>query len=262
MTELKLPLDFERLPEFWQLAEALRNAQVVAEKAQGQEARAMGEAEVAEMSMLLWLRLWVVLGYLARTTNRPGWLNASGERQVNAAFRQFGEDCPPVKVLEAGTLLRGGEDGYYCDLFTATNKHLAGDFLSKEERGNRRSLPARSKNVIAHEAMQQSQLLPPEVFRKRGGEKMQQREIDRSMILIITLDRCLKLRPRFKSTFTEGLLADACHVIETTKPEDLEAFYETLAERWDHPATPKSADDILRDWERVYDVMGVMKREG
>jgi hypothetical protein len=242
MTELKLPLDFERLPEFWQLAEALRNTR----------STPVSEPELNETAVLLWMRLWIVLGYLARTTNRPGWLNAPGQRQLNQAFRQFGEDCPPVEILIAGTLLRRGNDGCYCDLFTATNRHLAGDHLTKEERGNRRSLPARNKNVIAHEAFQQSQLLPAEVFRKRDGQAMIQREIDRSMVLIITLDRCLKQRARFKSNFTEGLLADAHQVIETTPQEELDAFYGWLAEKWDHPAVPKSADEILRDWDRIF----------
>jgi len=251
MTELRLPLDFERLPEFWQLTEALRNA-----RRNTTPISTVNELELNETALQLWLRLWIVLGYLARTTNRPGWLNATGQRQVNQAFRQFGDDCPPVEILVAGTLLRrenDGCDGCYCDLFTVTNRHLAGDHLSKEERGNRRSLPSRSKNVIAHEAFQQSQLLSPEVFRKRDGNTMCQREIDRSMVLIITLDRCLKQRARFKSNFTEGLLADACHVIETTPQAELDAFYGWLAEKWDHPAIPKSADEILRDWTRVFE---------
>ena len=251
MLEIKLPLDFERLPEFWQLTEALRSA-VEARAAAGPAGPAGLEcqADVDATAVLLWVRLWVVLGYLARTTNRPGWLNAAGERQVNQAFRQFGDDAPPVTVLLAGGLVRREADGIYCDLFTATNKHLAGDFMTKEERGNRRSLPARSKNVIAQEAMMQAQLLPPEVFRRRDGTPLEQRDVDRCMVLVITLDRCLKARPRFKSNFTAGLLADAAHVVDTAAGE-LPMFYEWLAEHFDKPATPKSADEILKDWARM-----------
>jgi hypothetical protein len=235
---LNLPLDFERLPEFWQLKETLRTAWMermataglppsqsiaLGEGAQGasggapaaaREARALPEleGEIDDVAAVLWIRLWVVLGYLARATNRPGWLNASGERQLNyACGRKFGEDCPPVSILTAATVLRkaeprlGIEDGYMCDLFAMVNPQLAGNFLTKEERGNRRSLVGRSKNVIAHDAVAQAQLLPRDFFRKRDGMLMQQPEVDRSMIIIISLDRALKLRARLQSTYTQGL---------------------------------------------------------
>ena len=148
---LNLPLDFERLPEFWQLKETLRRAWLgraargVRQVCRRRRLRA-ADAEIEDMAAVLWIRLWVVLGYLARATNRPGWLNAAGERQLNhACGRKFGEDCPPVGVLTAGTVLRKVEDGYVCDLFATMNPQLAGNFLTKEERGNRRSLVGRSK---------------------------------------------------------------------------------------------------------------------
>jgi len=251
--ELKLPLDFERLPEFWQLTEKLRELAAVRTATGG--GAAPTEEEIRDTAILLWVRLWVVLGYLARMTNRPGWLNAAGERQLNGAFKQFGDETPAVLVLTAGSLLHQGEDGYYCDLFTATNKHLAGNFLTPAERGNRRSLPARSKNAIAQEALQQSQLLPPEIYKTRDGRPMDPRQVSRSMVLIITLDRCLKRpSPRHRGDFTQGMIADACAVVESEAAPTLPKFYEWLAERFDHPATPKSAEDILRTWETIFAV--------
>ena len=101
MNELKLPLDFERLPEFWQLGEALRGR--VRREVQ------LSDQQITGLSVQLWLRLWVVLGYLARSTNRAGWLNRMGEQQVNTAFDQFGDDCQPVDVLN-GNLLRKVDD--------------------------------------------------------------------------------------------------------------------------------------------------------
>src|SRR5579863_8720809 len=101
---LNLPLDFERLPEFWQLKETLRAAwwERVAAEGKTTDYGTTGlrdeesgnwhrddarnpqagtptlqpmDAEIEDMAALLWVRLWIVLGYLARATNRPGWLN-------------------------------------------------------------------------------------------------------------------------------------------------------------------------------------------
>jgi hypothetical protein len=282
MTELKLPLDFERLPEFWQLKEAL----LAERQKQPTVGGTSGLASISELSsrdkfcegmaILLWLRLWVVLGYLARVTSRPGWLNELGVRQVNEAFWQFGDDCPPVEMLVRSTLLRRAEprpdieprlgdspapagEGYMCDLFGKTNEHLSGTYLSKEERGNRRSLAERSKNMIAAEAKQQGFLLPPETFRTRSGEVMDKTAVDRSMVLVITLDRCLKRGQRHTGTFTQGLVADADWVVRNTSQEHLTQFYKWLGERHDHPATPKSAEDVLRDWEATFRVARTME---
>jgi len=224
-----------------------------------------GDAEIEDTAALLWIRLWIVLGYLARATNRPGWLNAAGERQLNhACQRKFGEDCPPVGILTDGMVLRKVEDGHVCDLFATTNAELAGNFLTKEEIGNRKSLIPRSKKLIAQTAKDQAQLLPKDFFHKRDGTLMNEPEVDRSMIVIISLDRAVtpKRAPRFQSTYTQGLVADACHVVETTSQEDLAEFYGWLCVVRDHPATPKSAEEVLRDFDRLLKTCKEMKRRG
>jgi len=298
MTELKLPLDFERLPEFWQLKEALwaerlkqptpnlglaLNSPTLASQPPPTSDEA--QARFCEgMAILLWVRLWVVLGYLARVTSRPGWLNEMGARQMNGGVL-WQLDCPPVEMLVRGTLLRrldgatpgpspgavapaelrpgdsptpAGE-GYLCELFSKTNEHLSGTYLTKEERGNRRSLAERSKNMIAAEAKQQGFLLPPETFRTRTGEVMDKTAVERSMVLIITLDRLLKRGQRHAGTFTQGLVADADWVVRNTPQEHLAQFYKWLGERLDHPATPKSAEDVLRDWDATFRVARTME---
>jgi hypothetical protein len=274
MLEVKLPLDFERLPEFWQLTERLRMERLKVLNQSRQDAKTAGgtpalpEREIQQTAVLLWVRLWVVLGYLARSTNRPGWLNEGGVRQVNAAFDQFGEEETPVAILE-GSLLRGehrtsnielrtSNEGatYVCDLFAKTNEHLAGDYLAPEKRGNLRSRLNAAKNTIAAQAMQQAQLLPPEIYKKRDGSVMTQREVDRSMVLILTLDRCLKARPRTKGDFTQGLLADACAAVDAAaqqhRPTELQEFYYWLLEHAGQPAVPETAEDILKEWPRVF----------
>jgi hypothetical protein len=168
-------------------------------------------------------------------------------------------------MLVRGTLLQAAEGGgYVCDLFARTNGHLSGDHLTKEERGNRRSLPERCKQMIAAEAVHQGHLLPPEVFRTRNGELLDRAAVERSMVLIITLDRCLlregeRYAPRHKGTFTQGLVADADWVVRHTPQEHLARFYKWLRERHDHPATPKSAEDVLRGWEATFAVARKME---
>ena len=257
---LNLPLDFERMPEFWQLKETLRTSAL--ELAAKDEAKAgvpagmFGPVEelVEDTAALLWVRLWIVLGYLARSTNRPGWLNAAGERQLNHAYRRVGGDGSAVNILTMGTVLRKVEDGWVCDLFAATNAELAGNFLTKEERGNRRSLVGRCKNVIGHDAKAQAELLPKDFFRKRDGVLLNEKEVDRIMIVIISIDRALKLRQRHRGTYTQGLVADAFFIQEATPQEDLVEFYKWLSEVHDHPATPKSAEEVLLDFDRLLKV--------
>ena len=118
-------------------------------------------------------------------------------------------------------------------------------------RGNMRSRFSAARTNIAATALQQAQLLPEEIFKKRDGTAMNQREVDRSMILILSLDRCLKARPRQRGDFTPGLMADACAAREATTDKELEEFYFWLLEHAEHPATPKTAEEILKDWERV-----------
>ena len=255
MLDLRIPLDFERLPEFWQLAEALR---VQAERNAIAVGKLECQADIEATALTLWVRLWVVLGYLARSTNRPGWLSAAGDRQLNAAFRQFGDDCPPVSLM-TGNLLRAVEDGYQCDLFEKYNRHLAGDYVSHEQRGNIRSRLSAAKNNIAASAMMQAQLLPPDNFKKRDGTVMTQREVDRSMIVILTLDRCLKAGNRSARSYTEGLLADACTAAEVLAADKEQEFYFWLAERKDNPATPKTTEEVLIDFKRLYETSKTLK---
>ena len=260
--ELKLPLDFERLPEFWLLAERLRDERMMAVTvASPQPSPAEAEREVMATAILLWVRLWVLLGYLARSTNRPGWLNESGARQLNAAFPQFGDETSPVTIME-GNLLRKAEDGgWQCDLFAGLNPHLAGNFVSGVKRGNLRSRLKAAQTEIAASAMQQGLLLPPEHLRKRDGTTMVRQEIDRAMILVMTLDRCLSLPRRKAGDFGEGLLADACAVAMAHDQKDLQQFYYWLAEHAGNAALPASAEEILKDWDRIWKTAVADRRE-
>lgn len=246
--QLHLPLDFERLPEFWQLKETLQ--------ANATKPEARDELSLTMMAVYMWARLWVTLGYLARSTNQPGLLTVVGIQQFEKDLGSvFGDDCSPVLLLvQAGLLVVQDEAPartYTCPLFRKHNEHLAGDFLPGHVKGNIRSRLSAAKNQIAHDAVQLALMLPAAVFKKRDGTTMTAREVESAMVLIMTLDRCLKARPRSKSEFTEGLIADAAAIRETVSVEDLTEFYYWIAERREHPRVPKSAEEILRDFDTL-----------
>ena len=248
--DLRLPLDFERRPECWALTGELR---VQA----GRSGRVSSDAAIDQMACLLWLRLWVVLGYLAGATDRPGWLTDEGALQVNGAFGpQFGEEVTPVAVLVQSGLLRRTDGELHCPLFARTNPHLAGNFLSPTARANLRSVVVRGAAGIAAQAPKQALLLPEGYFRTRDGVEMTAAEVNRAMVLILTLDRCLKARARSAGNYSAGLMADAHAAAEATPAGALKAFYFWLAENARHPAVPKAADLILRDWTGLIRLAG------
>jgi hypothetical protein len=122
--ELRLPLDYERLPEYWQLSAGLRASA---------QAGAHGQIELA--ANFLFLRLFVALGYLARSTNVPGLLTGAGAQQLEAGMEGFfGEGAGPVELLERSGLLVRHDGGWHCPLFAHHNGHLAGNYKAPHVR--------------------------------------------------------------------------------------------------------------------------------
>ena len=247
--ELKLPLDFERMPQVWALTEALRTGN----QASG---RPMSQSALEQVSALMYVRLFVLLGYLARTTEQVGWLTPQGIGQFNASWDQFNqEDDPPHDFLVRAGIVERTEQGLYCAIFASTNAHLGVNYVSPSQKGNRRSAIIRSKNNMAAQALQQGMLLAaksPERLRKRNGDDMAQPEIERTTRLITMLDRVLGLRARPTDSFTAGMLADACDITSRISAESLEAFYLWLTDNRDNAAFPETTELILRDWDNVF----------
>lgn len=241
--ELRLSLDFERLPEFWRLTHALR-------------VRAHDPLTVEATAVWLVVRLFVALGYQARSTNQPGVLTPAGAEQFRATLGTcFGEDCDPVGLLTDAGLLLADAAGWQCPLFAHHNAHLAGNYRAPHIKGNIRSRLSAAKNHIAQAAIHQAMLLPPEVFCGREGQALDQRTVEQATVMIMTLDRCLKVRPRHHGEFTQGVIADAAAALGLgLLREDLEGFYYWVAENREHPALPKTCEEILArfgDWYRA-----------
>jgi hypothetical protein len=244
---LKIPLDFERLPEFRLLVNALR----------ARSAESVGARVVEANAVFLWMRLYVELALQARSTNRPGYLTADGRLLFESTLQPlFGEDCPPVKVLsEAGILEQrdGNVEEWFCARFAQTNPHFSGDYVSREKRGNILSQIARTERHVAHEANQQAMLLGGEIFKKENGETMSDAEVQRVMRLIKRLDNCLCKPTRRRAEFGEGLISDAYRVSEryAERRDDLNEFYAWLMNHREHPRVPQTAEGLLRQFDEL-----------
>ena len=242
---LHLPLDFEQLPEYWQLREAL------AQRRQKEQA----ECIIASAATFLFSRLFVVLGYHARSTCRPGILTNAGASQLKQSLDPiYGEDCDPIELLKTSGLLVNDDGEMKCPLFARLNAHLSGNFKPGHIKGNERSRLSAAMKNIPHESAQQAVLLgmqKPEIFKKRNGDNMTQPEIQRCIIAIRTLDRCLGQTQRHSTGFSGGLMATALAVTEQYDAERLKQFYYWLVNERENPAIPKTTEEVLAQFDTL-----------
>jgi len=251
MSDLHLPLDFERTHEFRLLVNALKSKSVSAN---------LPEKSFEASAVFLYIRLFVELAFLARTTNRPGYLTKSGTLLFEASLEPlFGDSCRPAAVLKEAMILeepQAAEDGdLYCPVFAQLNPHFAGNFVSREKRGNIASLYERQKRHVAQEANQQALMLStdaPNIFRKRDGGVMSDSEINRAMVLIKTLDNALGLA-RSTKQYSEALIADAFDISAkyAREPEVLRSMFIWIMQNRTNPALPKTTEQILPQFETI-----------
>ena len=259
---MNIPLDFEQLPELWQLKRRLQ------ELAQFKSVPSAANVVLPPVACFMFLRLFVTLGYLAQSTNRPGMLTAAGAQQWQASLGPvFGDDCNPVDLLvecgmlqvmprPSGVSLNPETQNLWCPLFARLNPELAGDYKPAYMRGNINSRLSAALKNIPGEAMQQALLLPTELFRHVDGRTMSSPEVQGAIILIRTLDRCLAKPSRGKAGFTAGLLASAAAVVGKYEEARLREFYNWLANNYQNPALPGTADEILAQFDTVYQGRG------
>lgn len=246
MAEFKLPVDYERLPEFRLLVDEV--------KALKSDNDCRG-CEVQTASYLI-SRLFVDLSYLAQQTNQPGLLTVSGASLFVASLcSAFSTDRVLPMLSRAGLLTPRGEE-YFCERFARHNEHLAGDHVSGVHRGAARSALVRQKHQIAAEANHQAMLLPETIWRDKSGLEIPAHEINQLMTEILTLDRILKRPARHKSEFSEGLVADALEVVRRHAPEQLQSFHYWLLDVRDKSVIPKTAEQILARWGELIELMG------
>jgi hypothetical protein len=249
MATMHVSVDFESYPEFRMLSSLLS---------------AHAQSKVAHiasaMAHFLHNRLWVELSYQASVTSRPGYLNSKAVTLFqNSVGMYFGDDCPPVEILKQSGWLKvqnGVEsEELYCERFARECAHLAGNYTSREVKGAVASALERNKKHIAREATAQGMLLPPEVFKKRDGTKLNDVEINRAMVVIKTLDNCMKASSRPKGAYTEGLIADAAAVVDKYSAEALREFYVWLTINREKPLVPRTSEQVLARFDEVKAIM-------
>jgi hypothetical protein len=176
-----------------------------------------------------------------------------------SAARRDGPDSEaeggPPSATRAPRVLPEKEE-YFCERFARLNSHLAGNYTSREVKGANHSALVRSQQRIAQEALAQVMLLPPEIYKKRNGDTLTDTEINRCMVLIKTVDNCLKLPGRRQAQFTEGLICDASEVAESHSQDFLRSVYQWIMNHREHPALPKTTEQILAGFDGVIAMAG------
>jgi hypothetical protein len=245
MIELHLPLDFERLRPF---------RLMVAQLTQLQLSGAQLSPQVAGMTAtFLWARLWVELGLLVQTTNQPGRLSLQDAELFKPTVNGvFGDNCDPLAEMVKAEWLQAEEGGYRCAMFAEYNAHLAGNFMTKEEKGNVRSALVRQGKRLAIEAVAQGMLLPVEMFERPDGTRMNDTEQNRCMVLVKNLDNALGLPGRKNADFTQGLINDAFAVVAEHDADQLRQFYFWVAEHRGKPTVPRSTEGLLREFKTYH----------
>lgn len=238
---LNIPLDVESTPEFRQLVHLLKSFEP------SMPITRLGEDESRAMASHLFLRLFVELGFHAASTNRPGLLPS---HSLQLFYHSIGLAPALARVpsaLKESRLVTESPEGLFCDLFARLNSHLAGNHVTKEQKGASRSAIERGKNAVAHEAAQQCMLLPSELFRDATGQPLEEIQRQRTMVVITTVDRVLGRKARNNAEVTPGLIADAHALVVAQDQETLKTFYAWLHANRSNHAVPKVTEQILKD---------------
>lgn len=248
---LNVPLDFQSLPEYRLLVIELQR-----------HLKTPGDVEAS----FLFTKLWVNLGYEARRHNEPGWLSPVGRQLFGVELQAvLAEEVWLAALVRCGMLARREDDsGWDCPTFARFNPHLAGNYERKEHKAARRSAIVRNKEKIAAEVITQSMLLPPEIYKTREGRPFEDWEVKQVLTHIRTLDRCLRAGQRLAGDYTAGLVADA-HAALVDVPKEERArneFYFWFDDHREHPALPRTTDQVLGDWPRVMAMKKAMGKAG
>lgn len=236
--EIRVPSDVERWPEFRLLGTAI-----------GSSVRAS----------FVFLRLWVDLAHLCGVTRRVGWLPATSVDLFKADLGSNGPvDFNALVGEREGEFkflfpeIEGGEvRGYRCPRFAHSNGHLNPDHKPMHMKGAEASRFARRQKREQQEGTGQALLLNSELFVTPEGVAMDPESVRRINLLVRSVDNALGRPGREPHSFSEGLVQDAFQVVGAWRDRDLEDTCRKLLEFRDHPALPKTTEQILPRWSEI-----------
>lgn len=228
--DLRLPVDFERLPEFRRLAGLCSHPE----------------------ALVLWVRLWVELAYLAQSEIRSG-----AFPEENWAL--FSDSLPialkdnAVELLKTAGLLvaENGTGELSCPRFARANKHLAGEARTMQQRGNDMLRFKNREKRASSDAMQQALALDKELFRTPEGAEMDFETGQRVMKLIYCVDGALFKAPRPQHGFTEGLVQDAYRLLKELSAEQIDFGLRKIVLMRGHPGLPQTTEQLLPRFKEI-----------
>ena len=187
----------------------------------------------------IWFILWSELFFRAQEGQSQGRLPGKGVPAFIQNLAEVEPDAPKrrelfeqVLVAQAGLLEPDGED-YVCPRFLILNGQ-AGKPSRERMGGNRKEFLRRQRGVAA-DAMEQSFLLPKDVFVDAEGVPLDGDRVKRVMRLIISCDNALYKPERPKLGYSEGLIQEALKVLARYADEEIDMVVNRLSFHRDHP---------------------------
>jgi hypothetical protein len=240
MSLLHLPLDHESWHEFRQLRQSVGHA----------------------LASHMFIRLFVELGYQAQAGIRLGLLEekaielfldsiaeASGARPEGP----HGGRPQGLQALLSAGLLLPTEGGYLCPRFAQLNPHLDPSHEPMHVKGWKTSKLNRDLRKYGGMALQQSLMIPDEVWTRPSGQKMEYEEIRQIMLLVRACDGALGRpeRPHNSNGFTQMLVQNAWRIVTEFSPEQIDSIVRGIMACRSHPAIPPTTEQLLPKFKEI-----------
>ena len=183
--------------------------------------------------MWIWLRLWVELALLARSTQKPGLIPAVYVPLVQSGLGAHAGLWP--QLVDPVRLLRSEGADYFCEKFNSLHPHLAQSFEAFHLRGAAMSAYVRQQRKAPAEAAQLDLLLPDQLFTTAEGEVMDRESKQKTIMVIRAVDNALGARDRPQHAFGQGLVHDAWAALQSMGDEQVDMVCRHIVRHRQHP---------------------------
>lgn len=236
-TNIHIPTDFERLPEY----------------------RVLSDGVGAILASFYVMTLFSDLAYQAESTKVAGFLTDGGMKLfLSRVLREGGAEAgAKADWLKKAEWLKPVPGGWQCERFAKTNEHLVPGHMSFQRKGALASAHVRAQDRIEKEAMGQASLFGPSSYKGKDGALLNEAALKQCIVCIKNLDSVLgRASPRQTREYSEGLMADAAATVERFNAGTLDSIYRWILDKGRTNAQlPKTAEQVLADIETVTRLM-------